>query len=899
MGAFSYLWRGTISRPSFFLQEIPMLRTLFLALLLGGNTLLLAQNEKYQLQPSSEESLFASVAQLLALSEKELVELVPVQGGFRFCGSPESEQGAQENNMIWKLEFGEKVQCQFTKTLFPNENYPDSHYLDFPTPSGRVQRFRYHLGPDGKKYWFEARKWFEQRLFLEKSSFTLAQLYAIDPIKNKKAGRYAKLILTRFAELYPDYIITFDYPGQDKKFYTAETYPSAVDERKHDAWRLAKWSWWAYMDVSEQLLRTYDLLGARDMLSQSEKQKIEENLFLPMLQFVARYAPIATTNMHPTLWRAQAIAANVLNIPSLIDTVNKGIGSMLREQFSHEGFWKEVTVSYHHQTASGLTSVFRLLYPTLDSASLYEKMAKVHPALLKTQSASIPFRFPNGHYSSINDSWAYDAYKSPIQSSSSHLLTGIGYGVLGAGKGGDQMQAHLNFNRFHGHDHYANLNLTLFAKGKELLSDIGYTHTIARIWATSSTAHNLVVVNGKSQTKGNRPYQGAGRLLLFQAKDPLFQAIEADATDNYEQEGVSQYRRALIAVGISEKDHYLLDIFNVEGNGRKDWIFHGSADERQKISVKTESGTMTHWKKQPSLLPAGIPEETVAHLFDFKKMWSPYWGHSNFRNAQRTKITKASTVKTTFSFYENPDTGLNTWLFTNPKDTLHLADSWAVRGAKENQGKLDDFLRSSVILTRNDHQTTFAAVHSPFSGVEPVQSVDRIHNDGKTLLIRLSLSNGTEDYLIYQSEHRPFQGKVSGKSLDFEGRIGLVRIQNGQISLKMIDGSRLSFGGQTITSNSYSGELVALNGSALKVNGLMDPKEGEFVLVEHGDGQTSSFRVSASSQQQRSTLIHTDEAEKFTLGDDKTLRMNEFPFHVYPGPHRVRINTYTSTITPK
>lgn len=853
-----------------------------------------AQKTVYPLPRVTEAQLQKSTEFLLSLTEEALTDMVPVQGGFRFSGSPETLEGAQENNMIWRPELGEKIQCQYTETLFPNAQFPENGFFDFPTPSGKVQRFRYHQASDGKKYWFEARKWYEQRLFLEQGTYRLAQLYALNPQKNKKAGKYACIILKRFAELYPDYIITFDYPGQEKKFYTHETYPAAVEERKHDAWRLAKWSWWAYMDVSESLLLAYDLLKPTALLSKNEALQIEADLFLPMLKFVERYASISTTNMHPTLWRAQAAAANILSIPSLIDTVNLGMANMLREQFSHGGFWREVTASYHRQTASGLLSVFKSLYPGLDQVALNAKMQTLHPTLLKTEEATTPFQLPNSHYAAINDTWAKDTYHPRIDSSVAHLETGVGYGVLGMGKYDDQLQAHLNFNGFHGHDHYANLNLTLFGKGKELLSDIGYTHTKARTWAASTTAHNLVVFNGKSQSSANLPFAGRGNLLLFNASDPFFQAIEADASSNYKSEGISTYRRALVSVGVDQSNAYVLDIFNVAGPGRKDWIFHGSADESQQISTKSAPGAMTAWHNKVTLMPAGMAFREVENLFNFSLLRAPYWGHGNFRNVRQAQMNASSPVKTTFSSSEGAGAGLNSWLMANPKDTLYLADSWAVRHANENQGKLDDFIRSSILLTRYDSAARFTALHAPFQGQEFIDSVTQIYQDKITTILKVSHHNGVQDYLIYQSERRSFSGEIDGWKLFFDGRIGLLRMDKKATTLKMIEGRRFSFGSHQVTNEVSSGDLFEIEGNILKLKGYFNVPENEVIIVTHGDGYHSAFHVSKIEHKGGNTLITTKEPPVYSLEKDASLKMNRFPFEQHPGPHRVKTSPLTT-----
>ena len=67
----------------------------------------------------------------------------------------------------------------------------------------------------------------------------------------------------------------------------------------------------------------------------------------------------------------------------------------------------------------------------------------------------------------------YDS--TPLSESRSHLLWACGHGILGGGNGENQIQARLQFMGQGGHYHMDRLGLILFAKGREMFSDIGYT----------------------------------------------------------------------------------------------------------------------------------------------------------------------------------------------------------------------------------------------------------------------------------------------------------------------------------------------------------------------------------------------------------------------------------------
>lgn len=873
-----------------------MKRLVACLLLMGISSSIKAQ--LYQVPDRNEQQLLRSCQPILTLSEKELLNLVPVQSGFRFSASPESQEGAQENNFIWKPEFGDKVQCQFTKTFFPNETYPENGYVDVETPSGKIQRYLFHEDDQGNRYWYQARRWFEQRIFLERGAYQLAQLYHLDPKRYFKAGHYSRLILTRFAQVYPDYIVTFEYPSQPKKFISHKSYPEEVERMGENAWRLAKWTWWAYADVSESLLLAYDLLRSTHLFSTDEKNLVENQLFRAMLNYVDRYSNLSLTNMHPTLWRAQAVAANLFELPNLIELVNRGISQMLNNEFTQDGFWKETTVSYHRQTAFGLQNVFNKLYPSLTEEEKTQKMKEVHPTLSKAIEADYAFRLPNGHFASINDTWFYDQYQPPLAKSTPQLLTGTGYAVLGMGSGVNQLQAHLNYNGHFGHDHFGALNLTLFAKGKEMLSDIGYTHTIARTWATSSTAHNLVVVNGKSQRGRDVPYSGRGNLRLYNVQDPTFQVVESEATHVYEDENITDYRRTLISVGINENDHYIVDFFTANGNARKDWIIHGSADENQDLILEDGQGRALKLKTIPSLIPVGLTFRELSGLVDMRLLREPFWGHSNFKNVRQA--SNIETFKATFRYKNEPDLGLQSWFPTHSQTPVHMAEAWSVRNTRENQGKLDDYLRPALILTDSSEYSRFCAVHVPFKSAIPVSKVSSVIEDETVSVLKIETASGRTDYLIFQSENgQNLLIKLDKKPLKFDGRVALISVQDEHVTLKMVEGSTLSWGNFTINHPNPSTELLEIKDNQLVVAGNMNLQQGEVVIVEHRNGATSAFQIEAIKQENGRTILATFEPSIYQLTQNGALTMSAFPFFNYPGPHRVKSSFLTVKSFPK
>ena len=67
-----------------------------------------------------------NLASVIALSEEELVRLIPNRSGFRFVDCPNCAGGAEENQLSWSIEEPHRVFCQFCNMRFPNELYPEN-----------------------------------------------------------------------------------------------------------------------------------------------------------------------------------------------------------------------------------------------------------------------------------------------------------------------------------------------------------------------------------------------------------------------------------------------------------------------------------------------------------------------------------------------------------------------------------------------------------------------------------------------------------------------------------------------------------------------------------------------------------------------------------------------------
>lgn len=839
-------------------------------LLLVVSFLAKGQSPVYSSGTSDATSLQKINAQFLTVSREKLLSWVPPQGGFYFSGSPLTEKGAQENNLEWEPELGNKVRCKFTGGLLPNDEYPENGFVEVKTPTGKKQRFNYYQDKKGKKYYFEGRRWYDQRVMMENAAYSLAQLYCADTVTYKEAGLRSAAILQRFAEVYPDYVIKYDHPGDEKRFIDDSTYQKAAKTVDHYFIRLTRWYWWGYADISRPLLQTYDQLKGTAVLPEAQ-DKAAVRMLDEMIEFVDHFEGLSLTNMHPYLWETQEIAAKVLKRPILEKKVLNGVNRLLKEQFTYDGFYKEATVSYSNQTVGGLKNVLKRFYPGIENTQFEEKIKTDYPDLYRTFQANLAFRLPNGRYACINDTWWGDKYEPIITESKPQLMPGMGHAVLGFGLGKDQLQAHLNYSGKYGHDHYGSLGLILFGKEKELASDIGYTHTRARTWTNSTAAHNTVVVDGISQKQGANPRNGMGNLLLYQTESPDFQVVEVEAPEVYPGK-VTDYRRTLIAVQSGNGSQYVVDLFHVKGGERHDWILHGSADEPQKIEVHTTGGDKLDMQSKDNLLPEGFVFEELKEQGRYDLLGKKDWAFGHFKNVKQT--TTPQDTKVTFRNEAEPDRGLDTWLMGAVNQKISTANSWNVRGADEDQGILDNYLRESVLVRRPGGASRFVAVHVPFKGTPSVKQVREFPLDENGTIVRIEHQTGI-DFLVYQSVNQKKKLVVEGKQFEMNGRVALFRMEGKAI--KKIGEIRPT----------EPSQLIAFDTNSVTVKGKLALKPGNVFRILHGDGHNTAFHVSEVQSRGDTTKLFTQ--EPVTLKDmaGGKLQLDSFPFPEFPGPHTV------------
>lgn len=370
----------------------------------------------------------------------------------------------------------------------------------------------------------------------------------------------------------------------------------------------------------------YDLIYNSPSLSDQQKTVIENDFIRPMAECVNAYKS-GKSNWQTWHNAALLYAGAVMNDgnmirQALIDSEN-GFTAQMKISVMPEGMWYENSWGYHYYTLSAMTCIAegtrRLGINIYDFPPLKNMYLIAFDYLMA--DGSLP-RFGDAVQDSpfgqeVNEK-AYAVYKderllsvlspdiswdaivlgrdmkrrSELPQAMSRIVPGAGHALL-ATDGPGRLTAALTFGPFGGfHGHYDKLSFVLFGYGQELGVDPGraasqaYRLPIHQDWYKSSTGHNIVLVDGKSQQAAD------GKYLAFE-QNGSYAAVTADAGPAFEN--VSHKRFLLLSPS------YLLIIDELISNDGKehsyDWLYHNSGE--------SVTCSLPGIDNEPGKLPAG------------------------------------------------------------------------------------------------------------------------------------------------------------------------------------------------------------------------------------------------------------------------------------------------------
>ncbi len=820
----------------------------------------------YRVNPKKAALYEKRVQHIMTMSEQEALSFVPDKPVVAYCECPNCYGGVEGNRVFaWSASRPDQMKCRFCGMVFPNPKFPETRVLSGKNKQGETISFRYYLNEKTKVRHFlsgNLRRW--RREWIVNQLLALGRAY--QATRKEAYARRAALLLDRFAQVYPHYPAMVNGP---RRFYFCKSQDPPF------RWDAGRWGHF-HNEIPRRLVQTYDMVYDSPQFAALSKERgydvrarLENDFFRKTFDAVS-VTPYIVSNVVGYDITSAAVLGRVIGEPRYVHWAFRSMKRNVTEGFFFDGFWHE-SPSYHYMTIGGLRSAFQTVRGYSDPPGYKDavdgtRFDHLDPEALlpfwkKCQRAPSILDFPNGCSTPVHDTWPNQRRSKPRNRTVSTIAPGFGHASLGRGEGPNQMQAQLHFSGGYGHGHYDNLNLTLWAKGREILSDIGYTWTQMRYWTRCSLGHNLVVVDRRDQ----RYRRSDGDLLWFFPDAAGVSAVEADGRRAYAHiKGLDGYRRLLVMIPMSAADAYVVDIFRVRGGSIHDWTAHGDADRDT-----TAACSLPLPARRANLLEPGEKwkEPTIeGHRFN------PYGMVRDLRGGDARGPFTA-----TFSYPEKPPRGLRIHLLPGGPARVWLGRSPSVRrmgfGTRGDMRKAYDFWMPQLVVRRRGAAplaSVFAAVHEPFRGKRFIDSVERLAlqpPDENAVALRV-VRGRTTDTIISTLDQPPYPERVAADSVALRGRLGVVRRVEGRVvAAWLFEGERVRAGSWELTSrvSRYAGAVLA---AERKADGaprdafivdaklpLGDALRGAWMIVTHGDGHTHGYEIDRVAEENGRTAV--------------------------------------------
>ncbi|MBD2865529.1 heparinase II/III domain-containing protein [Paenibacillus oceani] len=846
------------------------------------------------------------VANAPASSHVETVmRLIPEKTGFIFTGLPENPTLSPYQLYSWNVQNPNQIVSKTTGTVYPNSTYPETHKLTVTNRKGETVEYPYYEDGEGRKYFLTAHLWYFQKDYTLRET---AKIAATDPLG-------AALLLNRWADVYAGYLPTNDY------YWT--NYP-VVGGPPYHYWGGVWYRWYtgemtnmsylinAYRDVRKT--NAFALLSAE--LGFDVEKKLVETVFEPSFDFVRSF-PVLNHNMEYTTWLGLVRMAKASGQPAYMHEAVDLIQDFAANNFLSDGFWKEVTLSYHNQSINGLVQSMEEAKGWSDPTGYLSPrdgqrldnvdMTGTYPALGNALNMKNVVAYPNGSYVPIQDTWANEKTALPRTDLGSYLLPGSGISRLALGTGGRQLQTYLQFTPKDGHNHYDPLNLTLFAQGQELLPDIGYTHTFYRRWTSSTLAHNMVIVDGADMKLSGQGLHG-GRIESLVTGDSGVQIVRASQPDAYPV--TDEYSREPWVIpfgdGESAEDGYVVDLFRIAGGSRHEYTLGGDAN---RDGVFTTDAAIEPYG--PYLLPEGTQVTMPESENDTGSAQGNYYGYIYVQDVQRAEIPDGRyqvTLETSDNGTDQGKLAITGFTDASGENELFIGRSPSLRATRLSGTSKDinteavKYWMPKLVVRRSgtNLSSTFVHIIEPYKGAGPkIESVEKLVPDlpqegGVALQIRYGAITDT----VLSSSEPGATLKVG--DMELNGKYGFIRTENGTVTKMVLsEGTLLRKGGETLTgpgpaTGTVTDVMRIVNGdpadAIVTETAVPASYTGSTVVVTHPDGKTHGYKVKEIRRESGKAWIvldHTDPGWDYR--PDGSSRMTSHPFLEWQGMHTFRI----------
>jgi len=835
----------------------------------------------YQIDKNNAVGYEKAVERVMAMSEEEMLSFVPEWSYVRYCECPNCYGGVEGNGIFtWTIDRPDELTCRFCGAVYPNEKYPEEQVLTGKNKQGEEISFPYYLNKEKNiPHFLSTHVVSHKRAWLEQQCMALGKAY--QATGKAEYARRAVLVLDKMAQRYPHWPVMQNGP-RAFRFRESQDLPYA--------WDSGKWGCF-HNEVPKSMVAAYDMVCESDefdKLSQQRGYDVRERLendFLKKTYEVIARSPYHVSNVVGYDIAGAATMGRVINEPSYVHRAFGWMKRNLDEGFFFDGMWHE-SPAYHYMTIGGLKSAFSTVEGYTDPPGYVDEIdgtrfdnldpAAQLPFWGKCMRAPAVLDWPNGRSPCIHDTHPYSQWSSARTKTVSTITPGYGHASLGRGTGAGQMQAQLHFSGAYGHSHMDNLTMSLFAKGKEMLPDLGYTWTQMRYWTACTAGHNTVVVNRSDQTGGGSDCD----LLWFFPDCNGVSVVDADGKRGYQKiEGLDMYRRVLAMVPVSAFDAYVVDIFRVRGGTMHDWTMNGDADEDTTATCSLALAGKRKW-----MLEEG--EEWQEPTIEGAR----HHAYGMLRDMAMAKAEGGFEVG--LKYADDAAKGMRIHVLNAEPAEVWLGRSPSVRrmgvGTQGDMRKAYDFWMPKLLVRRQGEapvHSVFAAVEEPYEDRPFISKVERLEltpADENAIALRVTHGEAV-DTIISTLDEAPYAERTTADGIALRGKLGVIRKEAGQVTgVWLFEGERLSSGDWSVEAGTgrYEGQIEAATRKAdgAECDSFVTDAElpegevlrGVWMIVTHGNGFTHGYEIDRIVKQGGKTVVVLTDDHGLKIEGEKT-----------------------------
>jgi hypothetical protein len=354
--------------------------------------------------------------------------------------------------------------------------------------------------------------------------------------------------------------------------------------------------------------------------------------------------------------------------------------------------------------------------------------------------------------------------------------------ILHSGKGDNARALALDYDSGGRHGHKDGMVLSLYAKGLDLMPDLGYPPVQFGGWETQqvkwyyrTAAHPTVVVDGKDNN-------GTGKTTLW-AKGEQFRAVRASGANLINGK---QFERTATLIDISDSDFYVLDIFRVVGGKDHAKFMHSYFGTIRTEGLSLKAGQDYGF----GTLMRNFQTDTSA-----EPGWSVDWKIED----------RYGYLPTTADVHLK-------YIDLTSNSEVSIAEGWVAASRSAYSSKTQDWIPRIMVRRRSDKAllaSTFIAVIEPYENKSNIRKIHRLSLQGLDGLnwpdahvaVEVQLADGSKDLIISADVENPmgltpswqetavivqkdagirFKGELCWIRWDADGRIDRVVICQGK-----------------------------------------------------------------------------------------------------------------------